>query len=194
MPHVPTCKEAGDILDHITRTHENVGEKWVKSKPDGMRAFRHYRLVLYEIGRDLLSFGSTKELVTAMRDAIIGMPYSSMFFTLSKFVLTAHYHTFRHYRLVLYKIGRDLLSFGSTKELVTAMRDAFIGMPYSSIFFTLSKFILTAHYHTYYDAGILHRDISAGNILITSSGQGLLIDWDLSKDTNSLFQRGLNVQ
>ena len=28
---------------------------------------------------------------------------------------------------------------------------------------------------------ILHRDVSAGNILITEEGSGILIDWDLSK-------------
>ena len=32
-----------------------------------------------------------------------------------------------------------------------------------------------------YDAGILHRDISVGNIIIDSNGKGWLIDWDLSK-------------
>jgi len=31
-----------------------------------------------------------------------------------------------------------------------------------------------------FDAHVLHRDISAGNILITCEGKGLLIDWDLS--------------
>jgi serine/threonine protein kinase len=30
-------------------------------------------------------------------------------------------------------------------------------------------------------ANILHRDISAGNIMITEEGRGLLVDWDLSK-------------
>jgi serine/threonine protein kinase len=30
-------------------------------------------------------------------------------------------------------------------------------------------------------AGFLHRDFSPGNIIITSEGRGLLIDWDLSK-------------
>jgi RIO-like serine/threonine protein kinase len=37
----------------------------------------------------------------------------------------------------------------------------------------------TAHQHAYFDAGILHRDISVGNTLITDEGKGLLIDWDL---------------
>ncbi|KAF8514453.1 hypothetical protein BU17DRAFT_94564 [Hysterangium stoloniferum] len=112
VPNIATCTEAGDILDHITRTPENVNKTWVKSQPNGMRTFRHYRLVLREIGHDLFSFVSTKELVTAMRDAV------------------------------------------------------------------------AAHRHAFYDAGILHRDISAGNISITSLGRGLLIDWDVSKSTN----------
>jgi len=33
----------------------------------------------------------------------------------------------------------------------------------------------------YEKAQILHRDVSAGNILITDNGSGILIDWDLSK-------------
>jgi serine/threonine protein kinase len=31
-------------------------------------------------------------------------------------------------------------------------------------------------------ANVLHRDISAGNIMITEEGRGLLVDWDLSKN------------
>ena len=41
---------------------------------------------------------------------------------------------------------------------------------------------MTAHTAAYERARILHRDISAGNILITDSGSGMLIDWDLSKE------------
>jgi len=33
----------------------------------------------------------------------------------------------------------------------------------------------------YEKAQILHRDVSAGNILIADDGSGMLIDWDLSK-------------
>jgi len=36
-----------------------------------------------------------------------------------------------------------------------------------------------------YNAGILHRDISPGNIII-HEGSGLLIDWDLSKPIDML--------
>jgi serine/threonine protein kinase len=38
-----------------------------------------------------------------------------------------------------------------------------------------------AHTAAYNRARILHRDVSAGNILITGKGGGILIDWDLSK-------------
>lgn len=37
-----------------------------------------------------------------------------------------------------------------------------------------------AHKHAH-NAGILHRDLSPGNIIIDHEGKGLLIDWDLSK-------------
>jgi RIO-like serine/threonine protein kinase len=41
--------------------------------------------------------------------------------------------------------------------------------------------MLIAHTAAFNKAHILHRDISAGNILITEEGTGILIDWDLSK-------------
>ncbi|KAH9960896.1 hypothetical protein BC827DRAFT_1097620, partial [Russula dissimulans] len=37
------------------------------------------------------------------------------------------------------------------------------------------------HTAAYEKAQILHRDVSAGNILIADDGSGMLIDWDLSK-------------
>ena len=42
-------------------------------------------------------------------------------------------------------------------------------------------FCFSAHDAAYYDANILHRDISAGNIMISEGegGGGFLIDWDM---------------
>ncbi|KAI5115468.1 hypothetical protein M0805_008050, partial [Coniferiporia weirii] len=72
-----------------------------------------------------------------------------------------------HYRLVLGTVGRDLTSFRSTKEMLTAVTDA-----------------MEAHGKAYEDAGVLHCDISPGNIMITEDGRGILIDWDLSEGTH----------
>ena len=38
-----------------------------------------------------------------------------------------------------------------------------------------------AHTHAFNFARVLHRDISAGNIILTDEGKGLLIDWELAK-------------
>ncbi|KAH9960891.1 hypothetical protein BC827DRAFT_1376549 [Russula dissimulans] len=69
-----------------------------------------------------------------------------------------------HYRLVLKTLGRPLNTFRSTRQLCEAIRDA-----------------IEAHTAAYEKAQILHRDVSAGNILIADDGSGMLIDWDLSK-------------
>ncbi|KAI0318714.1 hypothetical protein OF83DRAFT_920050 [Amylostereum chailletii] len=71
----------------------------------------------------------------------------------------------KHYRVVLGVVGRPLSSFTSTRELCTSIRDA-----------------IEAHGKAYTELNILHGDISAGNILITDDGHGLLIDWDLAFD------------
>ncbi|KAI0270714.1 hypothetical protein BC834DRAFT_819395, partial [Gloeopeniophorella convolvens] len=68
-----------------------------------------------------------------------------------------------HYRMVLKTVGRPLREFESTYQLCRAIRDAIVG-----------------HAAAFQDAEVLHRDISANNILISKGGGGLLIDWDLS--------------
>ncbi|KAH7920142.1 hypothetical protein BV22DRAFT_1040188 [Leucogyrophana mollusca] len=73
-----------------------------------------------------------------------------------------------HYRMVLGVVGRVLTTFNCTFELVSGMSDA-----------------IEAHKYAYESAKVLHRDVSAGNIILTAS-DALLIDWDLSKDTDLL--------
>ncbi|KAH9051970.1 hypothetical protein EDB87DRAFT_1570865 [Lactarius vividus] len=66
-----------------------------------------------------------------------------------------------HYRLVLETLGSPLHTFRSTRELC--------------------EIFATAHTGAYERVGILHQDVSPGNILITKERSGILIDWDLSK-------------
>ncbi|KAF8868611.1 hypothetical protein CPB85DRAFT_1447904 [Mucidula mucida] len=66
------------------------------------------------------------------------------------------------HRLFLDTIARDLSAFGNCKVLVNCIADA---MEAAQCAFDLAR--------------ILHRDISSGNIMITPTHEGLLIDWDL---------------
>lgn len=72
--------------------------------------------------------------------------------------------------LVISPLGRAIDTFRSIKEYLQALRDA-----------------IKAHRYLYYDAGILHRDISVNNIIITDAGndadpRGMLIDLGLAKE------------
>ncbi|KAF8326247.1 hypothetical protein F5887DRAFT_1084756 [Amanita rubescens] len=79
--------------------------------------------------------------------------------------------TFSHYRLVLLDIGHDLQAFSSVKGLVSTIHDALI-----------------AHEDAYFNANILHQDISVKNIVAVGDGRGLLIDWDMCKDLGNMSQ------
>jgi len=102
----------------------------------------------------------------------------------------------RYYRIVLGVVGRRLEEFDRTWEAVNAMHAALKGQ--MTVFLAVSLHnsltYIIAHEKAH-EAGILHQDISLGNILIVSSGEladrddqfkpeiegGMLIDWDLSK-------------
>ncbi|KAL7283896.1 hypothetical protein ACG7TL_001168 [Trametes sanguinea] len=79
-------------------------------------------------------------------------------------------HTRIHTRLVFKEICRPLHSFRDWRELVSAVYDALI-----------------AHKEAWEDHGILHRDLSIGNIVIfdgipgsSCSPSGFLVDWESS--------------
>ncbi|KAF8889310.1 hypothetical protein BD779DRAFT_1520893 [Infundibulicybe gibba] len=117
VEHIAEFIEAGDLEGHITRSQlirpTDGNEEWLKPPRRSLRTLQHYRLVLEDIERTLTEFTTTREMVTAFRDAS------------------------------------------------------------------------EAHAQAYSRARILHRDISVGNILIKGGpgrGRGVLIDWDLCKD------------
>ncbi|KAI0629053.1 hypothetical protein C8Q77DRAFT_1066960 [Trametes polyzona] len=78
-----------------------------------------------------------------------------------------------HYRLVIEEIGKPLSEFESAMHLVAAIGTA-----------------LEAHEAAYTKLHILHRDISAGNILLVEDPDddgvyvGMLNDWELAKDVS----------
>lgn len=71
-----------------------------------------------------------------------------------------------HCRLVVQEIARPLKDYKSSRILVSVMMCA-----------------LTAHRDAWERAGVMHRDVSAANILIVDpvKGLGILNDWDLCK-------------
>ena len=92
------------------------------------------------------------------------------------------FRTLQHYRLVLLEIGCNLTyEFKDFREILGAMRNALQG---KGILINQTIFLLkyfAAHRESYYKGHVLHRDISAGNIVIYNNG-GLLVDWDMCKD------------
>ncbi|OJT01967.1 hypothetical protein TRAPUB_7611, partial [Trametes pubescens] len=78
----------------------------------------------------------------------------------------------KHYRLVVKEVGVPLRRFENGKQLVSIFYDCVL-----------------AHESAYLKAGVIHRDISSGNLLMLPkklpSGRlvyrGLLTDWELSK-------------
>lgn len=91
-----------------------------------------------------------------------------------------------HYRLVLGTIGTPLKLFLSSWQMVSAVKGALIGNGLSHILrlFAAHSRSFLAHYDATTKAKILHRDISAGNIIIVKEeGEetGILIDWEMCK-------------
>lgn len=50
------------------------------------------------------------------------------------------------------------------------------------------KLLNIGHEQAWLDAGVLHQDISPGNIIIGQNGHAMLVDWDLCKYKEELGQ------
>jgi hypothetical protein len=74
--HVPHCLASGDISTaeyHATKTHLYVMEPWAACHPaTRFIPHRHYRLCLDVVGRVLVEYRSSFEMVSAVRDALLG--------------------------------------------------------------------------------------------------------------------------
>ncbi|KAF9494292.1 hypothetical protein BDN71DRAFT_1496587 [Pleurotus eryngii] len=68
-----------------------------------------------------------------------------------------------HVRFVVLEVGWPIERFPSSKQMFQAVYDA-----------------LQGHKQAFDVCGILHRDVSGGNILILPEGGGLLNDWDMA--------------
>ncbi|KAH7902752.1 hypothetical protein BJ138DRAFT_982209, partial [Hygrophoropsis aurantiaca] len=79
-----------------------------------------------------------------------------------------------HSRQAVDVVGKTVHEVTSSRQLVRVIHDAFI-----------------AHRDAFVLCRILHRDVSAGNILIGRDGGGILNDWDMSKGIDSACARQL---
>jgi hypothetical protein len=73
--HVPHCLASGDILSedyHATKTQTYATKPWAYYSATRYIPHRHYRLCLDVVGHILVDYGSTYEMVSAVRDALIG--------------------------------------------------------------------------------------------------------------------------
>ena len=103
-----------------------------------------------------------------------------------------HFTPYRHYRLVLDTIGEKLENFRNSKQMVRAVCAALVGKLIKRHCHWFVRRTLThiAAHRAAWEIGILHRDLSPGNIMIVENvekegAEGLLIDWDLCKITRS---------
>jgi Fungal protein kinase len=89
-----------------------------------------------------------------------------------------------HHRFVEGFIGQHLDKFTSSKQFMNVVLDAFIGMSTVSLRIVTAAThhnIHLAHKDAYEKCNILHRDVSAKNVMMTDDGCGILNDWDLAK-------------
>ena len=73
--NIPRCLASGDITTdkyHATITKDYTTAPWACYTGAHFVPHQHYRLVLDVIGRTLIKFESSYEMVTAVRDALTG--------------------------------------------------------------------------------------------------------------------------
>jgi hypothetical protein len=73
--NIPHCLASGDISTteyHATKTHKFAAASWACHSHTHFIPHQHYHLVLDIIGRSLITFESSYEMVTVVQDGLIG--------------------------------------------------------------------------------------------------------------------------
>ena len=88
-------------------------------------------------------------------------------------------------RLVLKEVGRPLESYADSIDLILVVNDALQGVCLHLALKNWLQFCI-GHQEAWEKAGVLHRDVSIGNILIDTAADpsdpvGFLCDWDLCR-------------
>ena len=106
----------------------------------------------------------------------------------------SHIRHYAHHRLATKEVCLPVVAFTSSKQLVSVVTDCVEGELHHSHISSHLTHVIVGHADAVTKCGLLHRDISSGNILIlptfeiTRGGtelrvvwRGLLCDWELSK-------------
>lgn len=89
-----------------------------------------------------------------------------------------------HHRFVEDFVGVHLDQFISTHQFMRAVYDAYLGLSIVSFLLIFGSCFIVhsiAHWGAYKLCGILHRDVSGRNVMMTEDGRGILNDWDFAK-------------
>ncbi|KAG2084912.1 hypothetical protein BD769DRAFT_1681925 [Suillus cothurnatus] len=149
----PCCIPERHVEDRLQRYAEGR-----RHLPPTCNGYQVPHIAPFERGNDLEGYGSHTVTHDYVEESwVCGMPFA-----------TGHIH----YRMVLGVVGRELSTFRSTHELVSAVADALEGW-FSDSHLPPRIFISpAAHEVAYHKAGILHRDVSVGNLIVTDDGGG----------------------
>jgi hypothetical protein len=91
-------------------------------------------------------------------------------------------HNRSHMRTLTYPVGHKLSTFTSTKQLVMALRAAIEGPVFLCVVLKYNSQTIVGHRFAF-ASGVLHRDISSGNVLFAAEVNcgGFLHDLDYSE-------------
>ncbi|KAL7277934.1 hypothetical protein ACG7TL_007882 [Trametes sanguinea] len=172
--HVPTLVTHGDVAGQITMTAQYANYRAAQAKRQKKR-----RREDDELPQPSASGGAKEGHITPSVSAPAAMNVGNADGPSSENDGEAVYRHFTHYRIVTKDVCLPFTEITSSKQLVVLLFDC-----------------VTAHSFAYTDHRLLHRDVSAGNVIIRPSlssdmssddtrevmWEGVLTDWELAKE------------